>query len=373
MIAYETLQSLEKTRHSDGIVSLYLRIDPRQTSRPDYLSSEFKELFTRFMDNKTMLERHRQALERERESIQRHLDRWTPRGRGLVIFTCQPAGLWETFEVEDPVPTLLAVEETPRIQVLQQLMKEYPRFVVVTVHRDQAAIYTSERRTADKRAEYESIVQGWHSQGGWSQSRFQRHIEYQVHEHLKKVVDDLERMYYTENFHHLAIGGPEPTVKDLIRMLPEPIIHRLIGTFPIDAKHDTEDAIMNKARDLMRQYEEESEKEMIDHLASEARDGGHGVIGLKETIPSIVQGRVQTLIVAEGASHKGAQCDRCDYFADEPFEHCPMCGGAGHPVEDIIDRAAEKAFLAGAHVETVMGEGRFWLLAKGGLGAILRY
>ena len=245
--------------------------------------------------------------------------------------------------------------------------------MVVVVHRDQASIYSTEQRARDKRAEITSAVQGWHKQGGWSQSRFQRHIHSQVNEHMKKVIEDLESLLATRGFGRLAIGGTDATVKELIHQLPDPLARRLIGTFLIDCKHDTEDEVLNKARKVNEDFERETEKQLIDRIVNAARAGGQGVLGMDATLPKIVEGRVQTLVIADGAAQMGQVCARCEFLSAGHYERCPQCDGELQAAQDIVDRATDRAYLSGAHIETVFGEARDWLLAQGGMGAVLRY
>jgi len=78
-------------------------------------------------------------------------------------------------------------------------------------------------------------------------------------------------------------------------------------------------------------------------------------------------------IIADGATQMGKVCLQCEFFSTGDFERCPLCDGQVQSSRDIIDRATDRAYLSGAHIETVFGEARDWLLAQGGMGAVLRY
>lgn len=373
MITREDVHRLEKNCCAEGIVSLYLRVEMNLMSEPDQMQVRFKSMSARYLGEPEH-ERWAAALEREKGRILKFLDGWIVKGRTLVIFAATPINLWEVYVLDVPIPTALAVDTTPRTKLLLQVLDEYPRFVAAVVQRDQASIYVTEQRQSDKRTEIESKVQGWHSQGGWAQARFQRHIEYQVNEHLKKVVEDLEKMFYAPpSFTGLAIGGTEETAKELIKMLPDPIVRRVIGIFPVDSKHETEQEILDKAQAVFVKNERRTEKALVDQVINLARAGGQGVIGIDATLPTILAGRVQTLVIAEGATKEGSYCMKCDYLSTHTYERCPACGAEAGKTNDIVDRAAEKAFHSGAQVETIFGEARTSLLAQGGMGALLRY
>jgi peptide chain release factor subunit 1 len=372
MITHETLHHLEQFHSPEGILSLYLRIDPQHMDHPGHPLVEFKGLLRRYLERPSA-EDGLAAVQREKQRVMDYLQGWVTRGRGLAIFACEPLGLWEVLNLDNPVPSSLEVDPSPRTGLLRQVMDESPSFVVVVVHRDQASIYTTEQRASDKRTEITSAVQGWHKQGGWSQSRFQRHIQYQVNEHMKKVIEDLESLLATRAFGRLAIGGTDATVKELIHQLPDPLARRLIGTFLIDCKHDSEDDVLNKARKVNEDFERAMEKQLIDRIVNAAHSGGQGVVGIDATLPKIIEGRVQTLVLADGATQTGQACSQCEFFSTAHYERCPLCDGEVRAARDIIDRATDRAVLSGAHIETVFGEARDWLLAQGGMGAVLRY
>ena len=108
-------------------------------------------------------------------------------------------------------------------------------------------------------------------------------------------------------------------------------------------------------------------------VSAHAESGGRGIVGLEPTISAVREGRVHIFAIAEGATAEGWECHSCDYFTSETLDRCPLCSSDGKAIPDVIERAMEKAYLNGARVEIVFGEAREWLLARGGLGAVLRY
>jgi peptide chain release factor subunit 1 len=265
------------------------------------------------------------------------------------------------------------VNTTTHTRILTQVLDEYPRLVVALVQRDHAAIYEAEQRRATEEAAIDSDVPGHHDQGGWAQARFQRHTEVHVQRHLHQVADELGKLFHERPFRRLAIGGTEETTKELINMLPDPVRRTLIGTFHVDVKHASDEAVLDQARALHREHERQTEQELVANLADAAESGGKGAIGIAPTLEAVRDGRVETLVLADGITVEGSACVSCDYFAAERFDRCPACGAEGEPAPDIIDRALERAFLSGARIESAFGEASEWLIARGGLGAVLRY
>lgn len=372
MISRKEVERLATLESDEGILSAYIRVQPQLMYDPGQPVARFKGALKRFV-RRAQDDRRLAVAEREKDRVSDFLETWSPAGRGLAVFSSEPAGIWEVVELGVLVPTFVSVDTTTHTGVLTRVLDEWPRFVVAIVQRDEAEIYIAEQRAADEEAQITSHVPGQHDQGGWSQARFQRHIEVHVERHLKKVADELQRLYYDQPFKRLVVGGTEETVNEVLKMLPEPLSGRVIGTFPVDFKHQTQEETLEQARQLLREDERRSERELVDKLVSAAESGGQAVLGIDDSVRATIEGRVQVLVVAEGATKEGSACLSCDYFAASQFDRCPACGAEAEAIPDVVERAVENAYLAGAHVETVFGEAREWLLARGGLGAVLRY
>ena len=371
MINRQEIDRLAQLKSESGIVSVYLRITPRLGYDRGSLATLFKGTLKRTR-RQLKHEPWQQAADRESERILSFLESWKPRGRSLVIFSCQPSGIWEVIELEVSLPTVVDVDATTKTGFLTRLLDEYPRLAVVVVQRDHAVIYLSEQRVSKEVQQVTSDVPGQHDQGGWSQGRFERHIEFHVAEHLKKVVEELNSLSQSQSFEWLVAGGTDETVKDFLDRLPQSLAMKNIGTFPVDFKHEGEKEILERARRVREQHERETELQLVHQLFDAAKAGGQGTLGIRDTLQANAENRIRTLLVADTLAIDGWGCSDCDYVDQKEFKFCPYCGGQGLEM-DIIDSIIEKAFTAGARIETVYGGARDRLMEAGGIGALLRY
>lgn len=371
MINRQEIERLAELKDDSGIVSVYLRITPRLMYDRNFPATQFKGALKRTA-KRLQREQWQQALDRESEKILNFLETWKPRLRSLVIFSSQPSEIWEVIELDVSLPTLVDVDATTKTGLLTRLLDEYPRLAVVVVQRDKAVIYLSEQRISEEAAQVTSNVPGQHDQGGWSQGRFERHIEFHVAEHLKKVVEELNILSQSQSFEWLVTGGTDETVKDFLDRLPQSLAMKNIGTFPVDFKHDGEKEILENARRVREQHERKTELQLVQQLFDAAKARGQGALGIRETLKANAENRIRTLLVVDTLAIDGWACADCDYLDEKAFDPCPYCGGQGSKM-DIIDPIIEKAFLTGARVETVYGEARDRLMEAGGIGALLRY
>jgi len=372
VISRKELLRLAALRSEQGILSTYLKLDPRLTYDRAQHIAKFKGALKRFA-REASDPRLLSVAEREKDRVLEFLEAWQPRGRSLVIFSAQPANIWEVVYLDVLLPTFVAVDKTTNTGLLAQVLDEYPRFAVAVVQRDHAKVYITEQRSAEGLAQISSDVPGRHDQGGWSQARFQRHIDFHFGLHLNRLVEQLEDLHHDRPFKQLVIGCGEETVSELLEMLPDNLRDRVIGTFRVDFKHESEAEVLQRAGTLREEDERRSERDLVDQIVGAAESGAQGVVGIDQTLQAVLDGRVHLLAIAEGIATEGSECLSCGYFAAKEFPECPVCGGEPEPVPDVVDRAIEKAYLTGTQVEVVLGEAREWLLARGGLGAVLRY
>ena len=371
MISRKEIERLANLQSEHGILTAYLRIDPRLRFVRHQAASQFKGAL-KAAERRIQGGPWEEALKRESRHILNFLANREPAGRGMVIFSCRPEGLWEDFQLTIPVPTVVDVDRATKTGILAETLEKLPHFAVVVLQRDKAQIYIAEQGTSEQQLQVASEVPGQHDQGGRSQMRFQRHIDFHVTEHLKKVADELQKLAKLSPF-ELVLGGTDEIVNETLTMLAEPVAQRVIGKFPVDYKHDTEQEIFERAETVWKNRERVAETNLLDQVVEQAKSGRKGVLGVELTLSALMEEKVRTLLIANGFGIDGSVCTRCDYVAERNFETCPLCGGNGEK-KDITDRVVEKAILTGAAAEVVCSEeARDRLLAEGGVGGLLRY
>jgi len=131
--------------------------------------------------------------------------------------------------------------------------------------------------------------------------------------------------------------------------------------------------VMAAVEPTIRARERREEEALLLKISELADAGGQAVLGVEATLSAIGEGRVHELAVAEGISSSGRECGNCGHLDASDIDLCPRCGTTIDQVDDIVERATEKVYALGGRVEVMFGDARESLIARGGLGALLRY
>jgi peptide chain release factor subunit 1 len=268
----------------------------------------------------------------------------------------------------------VAVANDADTQLLARVIDEHPRMAVVMLDGGDARIYLAQQGAAVTASESSVELPNRHDQGGWSQARFQRHIQFHHEQRLQEVAERLKDLFYERPFGRLVLVGVDSATNDFAGHLSDPLRRRLIGALHADFKQETDEAILDRARGLARQQERSAEVARVQEIVNFTDEGGRGALGLADTIRCLIEGRADTIAVVDGLTARGSRCLNCDYFAPETFQTCPVCASEDvDELADAVEHTIEYALINGSRVNVVFDEAAEMLQARGGIGALLRY
>jgi peptide chain release factor subunit 1 len=372
-LSREFLRSLaEWSANGAPVSTLYLDVDGRRYPRKQDVQVRAEELTHQLREQTHQLDRG------PKRSVDADTDRMLAffegldRGptRGVALFSCSEAGLWEEVRVPRPVRDRVALAEHPHVLPLEVLLETYERFCTVLVDREKARLFLAHMGSITERSEVFDDVPGQHDQGGWSQSRFQRHIEEHVARHLKHVAEVLLSFFKRLGFEHLILAGPEETVTEFERGLHDYLGRRVVArlTLPMTAGGEE---VLAKSLEIEERLEEERERRIVELIRAEASAGRLAVLGFPKVLEALNEGRVDTLAVPFGLEAKGQRCTRCGrLWMDQP--RCPICRGQVEMVPDVVESAVAAAIRQSARVETISFAEQD-VFGPEQIGALLRY
>jgi peptide chain release factor subunit 1 len=260
--------------------------------------------------------------------------------RAVAVFACSPAGLLETVRVRRPLESRVVIADTPFIQPLTRALVG-GLWCVLLANRRVARIFTGTPEQLEETDRVEDNVHSQHKQGGWSQARFQRSVEEDVRDHLQHTAAVVFDLFKREGFEHLLIGAPDETVGELERKLHPYLKERLAGHVRVSVEDSRVDGVRAEAARAIEEHERRHERELLDRLEQGLGAGGRAAAGDDDVLGCLEEGRVDTLLLAEGFRASG-----------------------------VAERATEKALETSAEVVVVRHHD---LSAHDGIAAILRY
>ena len=361
------------------VLSLFLNLDPSEFATPAARATEVRSLLDSADRQARQADRfthdQAQALRRDIERAGGYFkgsDFSVEGAHGFALFACGPADLFETIRLPRPIETRAVIDDSPLVEPLAELATR-GSWCVILVNRQLARMLRGSRERLDELPPVFDEVPGRHDQGGWSQARYQRSIEKEAKDHLKRAADVAFRRFQRSPFDRILLGGPDETVSDFEQRLHGYLRERVAGRVRIDVENTSAEQVREAAAPVMDEVDRAREREAIDRLVEGVGTGGRGAAGLDDTIGVLNERRVETLLVAEGFSASGVFCRRCGWVGVQDLGRCPVDGNQLEQRDDILESAIELAIQQSAEVLVSRHHRDELEEEHGGIGAVLRF
>jgi peptide chain release factor subunit 1 len=327
------------------IVSLYLDMQPDQHGRDNFEPYLRKELGER-IGTYPASGPERESLEADRERILAYVGQVDPSVNGLAVFASSGADLFEAVTLATPIDRhRLFISDQPHLYPLAHLVDRYPRFVVLVADTRQARLLVVAANIVEQATAVEGTKTRRHKMGGWSQARYQRHIDnYHLH-HAKEVADALARVVREEGITSILLAGDEVILPLLRDQFSKEIADKVVDTLKLDIRAP-EHEVLRAATDALQLHDARDDRARVEALLDEYRAGGLATVGIEATRRALELGQVDELVV-------GGVPDAID------------------AEERLADEFVIKARQTSARISFV--EDATLLAAAGGVGAFLRF
>lgn len=354
------------------VLSLYLNAQADQHGRDSFAAFVRKELPIRA---KTYTPRSpaRESFDRDAERVKKYLhDDVKPSANGIAIFAC--AGVEEFFaaaQLEVPiVEHQLYVDHQPHLYPLARLLDQYRRYAVLLADTNAARLFvfgTGERLNAEQ---IHNAKVSHTRVGGWSQSRYQRHVKnYHLH-HAKEVVEALRRTVEQDKIERIILAGDEVIIPVLREQMPTQLLDKVIDVLRLDITAP-EHEIVQAALGALRDRDAKDDEEKVGRLLDEFRSGGLAVVGARDTLAALANGQVDELVISATAENLHAEEEEVDALLAARGLDGNADGSEPSPEVIVADELVTRARQSSAQVTFI--ENATLLDEVGGVGALLRY
>ncbi|HYY02533.1 MAG TPA: Vms1/Ankzf1 family peptidyl-tRNA hydrolase [Gaiellaceae bacterium] len=373
-VTWVQLRELAGFRTENGCaISVYVNLDPSEVPTPGDAQSRMNALLAAAEKTERTDLTHdaRAGLKRDFERIARWFDDDFERdgARGLAIFAAGNDNFWSTLTLPERVPDSVRVGRDFYLAPLVPLVARSDGAIIAVVGREQGQLF----RLRDGRL-HEIVQQfdeqpGQHDQGGWSQARYQRHIEKLVQEHLKGVAEELDRTRRRMQAPKVVLVCSEEMRAEFTEALSAAARDSIAGWAPAEA-HATPAQLLAAVTPVLEKAQSKDEQETIARWREEAGRNGRAASGWAETLEAASDGRVDLLLFREGVDHPAFRCPACGRAAIAGGS-CPLDGTSLEPVDAGLDLAVHQTLAHGGAVWAIRHHDD--LAPVEGIGALLRY
>lgn len=354
------------------VMSLYLNTQPDQHGRANFESFIRKEFRARARSY-SLRSPERESFERDAKRVTEYLrDKLRPSANGLAVFACAGANdFFEAVQVDAPIDEhRFYVYHQPHLYPLARLSDQYRRYAALIADTNSARLFVFGLGERIEKESVQNTKVSRASVGGWSQARYQRHVENYHLRHAKEVVEALDRLVQEENIEHIVLAGDEVVIPTLREQLPQHINEKVIDVLRLDIK-TPEHEVLRATVEAMREQDATDDAGKVAQLLDEYRAGGLAVVGAHDTLAALASGQVDELILS-------ASLEELNDDEEEVGEH--LVPGAPASDEDagkgtrtvmMADELVTRARQTGAGISFI--EAAELLADVGGVGAMLRY
>lgn len=367
----EQLDRLAAFEPSDTpVISLYLDMRPDQHGRDNYAAFIRKTFPARA---ETLTSDARKSFEADASRINDYLgSELRNSSNGLAIFACSARNLFEAVQLDvGQDGHWLFIGSVPHLYALARLNDQFPRYAALLVNTNSARLFVFGLGAAETERQVSNQKTRRTTMGGWSQARYQRHIEnFHLH-HMKEVVDVLDRVVRAEAINQIVVGCDDTTRPILFEQLPQHLREKVVDTLHLGIDTPGHE-VLAETMELLRQKDSESDEERVNAMLGAWRAGGLAVAGPDETLQALSMGQVEELqITASPEVLRRAKA--LPDAAPGPVDVDTSAAGSDVDADrwKLADELITKAHQTGARIRFI--ENASLLARVGGVGAMLRF
>ena len=304
----------EQTCTDAPILSVYVDVRPEAHGERPAERNELVSLRARLNGIQSTLEPHtpaRQSFDADRARIEQLVEAGEAQAsgagelgdvEGVAVFACDRIGLWETLGSPLPFDTQVAAGPTAELFQLARLLNDTQSAVVAIVDTSTCRLFVTRRgRLVERSGPDEPVDEHRRPDvGGWSQARFQRHVDMQDKRFAKEAADAIERLVQREKATHVLLAGHERAVGFLELELSEAVRPLVEHVARMEMRASAEE-VRDEFTPMLAALEEAEGMEVADRAIAGSRAGDLGVTGVDDTMTALEYGQVDELVLDETA------------------------------------------------------------------------
>jgi peptide chain release factor subunit 1 len=374
----DALRDLAGFRVGNGCaISLYLDLDPQTTVNPGDVQTRVNSLLdldgrTAGLDSDSLTREQKQGLREDVERIKHYFATDFERSgmRAFALFCCGLDNLWRPLPLPCPVTDDVRLGRELYLAPLLTVLGRGEGALVAVVSRERGEVYRLRGGRLHQIADETEVVPNQHDQGGWSQARFQRHVDDVVAKHLGNVGAQIDRLVRRAPSTQLVVVAGEEIRPDVEAALSSEARNAIVGWASAESHVGGQELLPVDLPVLEGAGGGTAGEALAGGRVVGARPG-RAAAGWASTLEAASDGRIELLLVQERAKNREAfECPQCGRgsVADG---NCPLDGARLEKRQDGLDLAVHRTLEHGGSVWLARHSED--LVPVEGIGALLRY
>ena len=373
----DVLRDLAGFRAAKGCaISLFLDLDPQRTINPGDVQTRVHSLLdvggrNAGFESDRLTRDQKNALREDVERIKQFfVDDFDRSGmRAFALFAAGLDNLWRPLPLACPVTDDVRLGRELYLTPLLTTIGRGEGALVAVVSRERGEVYRLRGGRLREIANETETVPNQHDQGGWSQARYQRHVDEAVARHMRHVAEAIDKRVRRDSSTQLVILANEEIRSEVASVLSAESQSAICGWATVEA-HAQGQELLDAVLPILEQKQAEHEQAALERWREEIGRAGRAASGWEATLEAASDGRVELLLVQERANREAYACPDCGRGSAADGS-CPLDGTKLERRPDGLDLAIHRTLEHGGSVRlTHTSDG---LAPDGGIGALLRY
>ncbi|GAB4280535.1 MAG: hypothetical protein Kow0092_36140 [Deferrisomatales bacterium] len=295
---------------------------------------------------------------------------WDEDYAGVALFACSELDVFHIVRSHLPFVDRFVCSDRPILRPMAEQAHAGEPAVLAMVAGDAGRLVEFELGGVRREFSFaDEEFPGRHEQGGWSQGRYQRHVDDHLHRNLKRLAQHLVKWVDERRVARVVLSGPDPLLAAFDEHLPKRLRGAVCARIHIDY-NATSDAIQAAALGALTEARQREDHEAVNVLLDKGLGTSRAVADPEEVAQAVAAGKVHVLYQDVGFSMAGWKCFQCKALGVRVPLGCPVCGA---PVEgvDLGEEFVRDTLAADGRFVSVQGHAE--LQRRGGVAAALRY
>ncbi len=338
--------------------------------RADPLSQDLLKEITSISQAGDLSEDEREHLERCVADWQASMEGFqlddAPGWIGVVSWLSEDVAL---IPLPDAVRPSAFLDNSPFLYPAGQLLDDRESYVVAYMDHRRAVIYVASLGKLQEEERLRGDIKNHVRKGGWSQQRYERRRDKQIHEFCEKLVNRLRKIVEGEELRRIVLIGDKHLTAEFQRHLPDALLAMVIDVMVSENNAEASDLYQVTFESASTEEKREEER-ILKQIQENRSNSGKAVTGPQAVLDALVSRRAHTLLLGPMDDVRVWRCRECGQLGLGYPKNCLQCDSSDSVYsQDAANELADLAYEGGCTVEFTTNP----LQEIDGVGALLRW